>query len=347
MKRNLTILTAVAALAFSTAAFAGADCKGGQSQSGGNCNTTTTTTTNNDYNAPILNNSLNNNKVNLGGTQVNGNGNQVNTGTQVNGGIKTTNIQGQFQGQGQSQSIKNSGNSFNVNLNKATGGNATGGNASVGDVVTTVGGQANTQSMTYNEAGTNDKDVEIANIQAGATRDAAQSQPQKIEVKTPGVASVPNIYPTSPCMGSTSAGVSFMGGAFSGGSSWKDDDCSYRETARMFDQLGYKKDGLVVMCQSEYAKEAPSCKALKAEAAKQASLAEENAKLREQLAARDSARTEEKRKTDATIRSEAKTSIKQVAATSYVSNGTCGAPATTETAGWKFDMAKCEWVEVK
>lgn len=79
---------------------------------------------------------------------------------------------------------------------------------------------------------------------------------------TPNVAA-PNILPTSPCMGSTSVGVGFTGFGFSGGTSWKDDDCGYRETARVFLQAGMPKDGLAVLCASPYAAEAPSCKALK------------------------------------------------------------------------------------
>jgi hypothetical protein len=57
------------------------------------------------------------------------------------------------------------------------------------------------------------------------------------------------------------------------------------------------------MCESAYAKNAPSCKKLAKQAAaeeaaaKQAAIAEQ-----QQVAARDSARTEEKRKTDATVR---------------------------------------------
>lgn len=72
-------------------------------------------------------------------------------------------------------------------------------------------------------------------------------------------ASAPNIYPTAPCMGSSSAGGSGAGFGFSLGTSWKDDDCGLRETARLFDQLGHKADGLAVLCSSSYAKAAPAC----------------------------------------------------------------------------------------
>lgn len=83
---------------------------------------------------------------------------------------------------------------------------------------------------------------------------------------TPNVAA-PNILPTSPCMGSTSIGVGVTGFGISGGSSWKDEDCGYRETARVFLQAGMPKDGIAVLCASPYAAEAPSCKALKPQAA--------------------------------------------------------------------------------
>lgn len=77
----------------------------------------------------------------------------------------------------------------------------------------------------------------------------------------------PNILPTSPCMGSSSLGVGVTGFGISGGTSWKDEDCGYRETARVFLQAGMPKDGIAVLCASPYAAQAPSCQALKPVAA--------------------------------------------------------------------------------
>lgn len=70
----------------------------------------------------------------------------------------------------------------------------------------------------------------------------------------------PNVYPTSPCMGSSSMGGAGVGFGISFGTSWKDDDCGVRETARSFAGMGMKEDALAVLCSSEYAKSAPSCK---------------------------------------------------------------------------------------
>ena len=70
----------------------------------------------------------------------------------------------------------------------------------------------------------------------------------------------PNVYPTSPCMGSSSVGGSGVGFGFSVGSSWTDDECGIRETARSFSGMNMKEDALAVLCSSKYAAAAPSCK---------------------------------------------------------------------------------------
>jgi hypothetical protein len=73
----------------------------------------------------------------------------------------------------------------------------------------------------------------------------------------------PNILPTSPCMGSSSLGLGISGFGIGGGTSWKDDDCGYRETARVFLQAGQAADGMAVLCSSPYAAAAPTCQKLK------------------------------------------------------------------------------------
>jgi len=72
----------------------------------------------------------------------------------------------------------------------------------------------------------------------------------------------PTVFPTAPCMGSSSAGVSTGIVGLSLGSTWTSEECLILETARAFDQAGYGEDGLNVRCQAKYAKSAPSCKAL-------------------------------------------------------------------------------------
>lgn len=73
---------------------------------------------------------------------------------------------------------------------------------------------------------------------------------------TPDV-SLGGLYPSSPCMGTSNIGGSGPGFSLGFGTSWKDDDCGYRETARLFGVN--TADGIAVLCSSEYAKAAPSC----------------------------------------------------------------------------------------
>jgi hypothetical protein len=71
-----------------------------------------------------------------------------------------------------------------------------------------------------------------------------------------------SVYPTAPCMGSSQAGVGWVGAGVSFGTSWTDDECGIRETARSFSGMELKEDALAVLCTSKYASAAPSCKAL-------------------------------------------------------------------------------------
>jgi len=68
-----------------------------------------------------------------------------------------------------------------------------------------------------------------------------------------------NVYPTAPCMGSSTVGGAGVGFGFSVGSSWTDDECGIRETSRSFSGLGKTDDALKVLCTSKYAAAAPSC----------------------------------------------------------------------------------------
>ena len=77
-----------------------------------------------------------------------------------------------------------------------------------------------------------------------------------------------NVYPTAPCMGSSTVGGAGVGFGFSVGTSWKDDECGIRETARSFQGMSMPADALAVLCTSEYAKAAPSCAAAQATAKK-------------------------------------------------------------------------------
>ena len=68
-----------------------------------------------------------------------------------------------------------------------------------------------------------------------------------------------NVYPTAPCMGSSTIGGAGVGFGLSVGSSWTDDECGIRETSRSFCGLGKADDALKVLCTSKYAAAAPSC----------------------------------------------------------------------------------------
>ena len=68
-----------------------------------------------------------------------------------------------------------------------------------------------------------------------------------------------NVYPTAPCMGSSTVGGAGVGFGFSVGTSWTDDECGIRETSRSFSGLGKADDALKVLCTSKYAAAAPSC----------------------------------------------------------------------------------------
>ncbi len=122
-----------------------------------------------------------------------------------------------------------------VGLGIASGGSASGG-AGVGN-----GGAA---SLTYNAA--------PAVAQRGTT--TIRNTPE---------VSASNIAPTAPCMGGVSIGGSGPGLGLVFGGTWKDGDCSLRETARSFAGLGLTQDAIAILCASEYAAAAPSCAALK------------------------------------------------------------------------------------
>ena len=68
-----------------------------------------------------------------------------------------------------------------------------------------------------------------------------------------------NVYPTAPCMGSSTIGGAGVGFGLSIGTSWTDDECGVRETARSFAGMGLKDDALAILCTSKYAAAAPSC----------------------------------------------------------------------------------------
>jgi hypothetical protein len=85
-------------------------------------------------------------------------------------------------------------------------------------------------------------------------------QRETINVRTVPTVVTGNVYPTAPCMGSSTVGAAALGWGASVGTSWSDHECGKRETARSFQNLGLTADAIAVLCSSEYAAVAPVCK---------------------------------------------------------------------------------------
>lgn len=73
--------------------------------------------------------------------------------------------------------------------------------------------------------------------------------PDDITIRNVASPDTPNSYPTAPCRVAVSAGFSLPGGALSGGGSIEDKECTLRETARSFSELGVPEMGLFLLCQ--------------------------------------------------------------------------------------------------
>lgn len=127
----------------------------------------------------------------------------------------TVTVGGQNQLQEQSQQLSNSSTNTNTNSNSAAS------SSSASQSLT-----GNTQAV--NVTNTSPDDVTIRNVASPDT---------------------PNPYPTAPCRVGISAGFSLAGGALSGGGSVEDEECTLRETARSFKDLGVPELGLILLCE--------------------------------------------------------------------------------------------------
>lgn len=157
-----------------------------------------------------------------------GNGGAGGMGGSATGGVATSSSAGGAGGVASSMSGGGQGGSANAAGGQGGNPNAAGG----------------TSSVVYNEA-------------------PAAQQRGTVTIKNTPEVTLSNIAPTSPCMGGTSVGGSGPGFSIGIGTTWKDGDCSLRETARSFAGLGLTDDAIAILCSSEYAAAAPSCKALK------------------------------------------------------------------------------------
>lgn len=114
----------------------------------------------------------------------------------------------------------------------------------------------NNPSSSNSNSGGNTLTVNEAPIPANTRVEQAG----KVEVKSVPNVFAGNVYPTAPCMGSSTVGAAAMGWGASVGTSWSDHECGKRETARSFQNMGMTEDALAILCSSEYAAVAPSCK---------------------------------------------------------------------------------------
>ena len=167
-------------------------------------------------------------------------------------------LQGQAQGQlqGQAQGQIGINKSYNSNYNKASaysgassyskGGNAKQAQGQVGIVAN----KGNSNAITFQDSGRSD---------------VQYSGGYKVK-NVPSVVA-PNIYPSSPCMGSSSAAGAGVGFGLSFGTSWTDEECQKMEAARNAPSAEDKK---FVWCQGKFNAGAPSCKGLAKAAALEA-----------------------------------------------------------------------------
>ena len=151
-------------------------------------------------------------------------------------------LQGQAQGQGQAQLTNVAvSNRISNDVRNNAASFAAGGESS-----------ARSNSNSASNSGGNSQSVVV-------TDSGKMEYSGKYEVKNVPSVFSGNVYPTSPCMGSSTVGGAGVGFGFSVGTSWKDDECGIRETSRSFSGLGLKDDALAILCSSAYAAAAPSC----------------------------------------------------------------------------------------
>lgn len=171
----------------------------------------------------------------------------VNTNSNLN-----SNQQGQAQGQGQAQAqgqLQGQGQAQFTNVDVS--------NRISNDVRSNAAAFAGAASQSGAKSNANSG----GNVQNVVVTDSGRMEYSgKYEVKNVPSVFSGNVYPTSPCMGSSTVGGAGVGFGFSVGTSWKDDECGIRKTSRSFRGMGLDADALAVLCTSEYAKAAPSCK---------------------------------------------------------------------------------------
>ena len=197
-----------------------------------------------------------------------GNGGAGGMGGSATGGVATSSSAGGAGGMGGSATggvaTSNSSGGAGGMGGSATGGVATSSSAGgAGGVASSMSGGG--QGGSANAAGGQGGNPNAAGGTSSVVYNEAPAAQQRgtVTIKNTPEVTLSNIAPTSPCMGGTSVGGSGPGFSIGIGTTWKDGDCSLRETARSFAGLGLTDDAIAILCSSEYAAAAPSCKALK------------------------------------------------------------------------------------
>lgn len=148
--------------------------------------------------------------------------------------------QGQLQGQAQGQLQGQAQSATSVALAGAAAGAAVVGSGNSGPVTSTNTNTAtnagNSQNITFNEAA--NKTVRNTGT---------------VEVRSVPTAIAPNVYPTASCAMSASVGASALGWGVSGGGTKVNEECMQLEGARMFSQLGYPVQGIILACSTKSA----------------------------------------------------------------------------------------------
>jgi hypothetical protein len=153
--------------------------------------------------------------------------------------------QGQLQGQGQAQGL------INAPVTTTAAGAASKSDAAS---TSTSGATGGNSASTLSVGGTNVTTREVVNPADTSVRYGGTYTVKGVPNVLTG-----NVYPTAPCMGSSTIGGAGVGFGISIGSSWTDDECGIRETARSFSGMEMRAEALAVLCTSKYAAAAPAC----------------------------------------------------------------------------------------
>lgn len=116
--------------------------------------------------------------------------------------------------------------------------------------VDTGGSESYSNSEAYSDASSSSTSTSTSSSESSSNNSVTitENNPKSLKVRNVASPDTPNPYPTAPCRVGVSGGLSLAGGAFSGGGSVEDEECTLRETARSFKDLGVPEMGLYLLC---------------------------------------------------------------------------------------------------